>query len=538
MINKKFGRSVVVPSGESNAVNNTPAAPVAPMTAVQAPSQQHIPTSNTILVEHENFDFPGSVPAILNDVVIPVRKGSHLSSQMEAPHPALQHYQWIGCHELVHPTYLKHPNKSDIMQSSGDGGQLLNSLYKSPPWQLGLASVKEQSYTPYLASFCSIWNVYSWQLMQIADDTSPIYLPSAEVKGQQFILSVQHCLEFIPKDSLAAFRSHIHFYMDLGLLPDLRRSFLKRLLQAGSNLALDSSKDLEHRLVFPPMVVARICTQPYFHCKHLAGTLSTATFDFKNDSLSLGPLTQEVFLDLCVMLGFASGHHCGESYSFCYDQLSLSSHTVVIKPFKFYKGTGDEGKIATPLLVAVGSYVQVYYPTVFAHAQPATMFFTSERDFNKAINAHISGKMVQAGYSTEGFSEGWTHRILRRTSATIQHYMGLPVDAICYFLNDQTRSASKNYVARLNQDAVDELKANSEFFNMFLLKAEHCPDGGIDQELDNLLHPEPAKFMFKQKPVAVSPSTVAKNIVPPKKRRLSGSNQPSKQPVITAWLKK
>jgi len=74
MINKKFGRSVVVPSGESNAVNNTPAAPVAPMTAVQAPSQQHIPTSNTILVEHENFDFPGSVPAILNDVVIPCEK--------------------------------------------------------------------------------------------------------------------------------------------------------------------------------------------------------------------------------------------------------------------------------------------------------------------------------------------------------------------------------------------------------------------------------------------------------------------------------
>ena len=49
---------------------------------------------------------------------------------------------------------------------------------------------------------------------------------------------------------------------------------------------------------------------------------------------------------------------------------------------------------------------------------------------------------------------------------------------------------------------LDDLKAHSEFFEMFLLKADHCPDGGTDQELNTLktlLHPEPAKFMFKER---------------------------------------
>jgi hypothetical protein len=234
------------------------------------------------------------------------------------------------------------------------------------------------------------------------------------------------------------------------------------------------------------------------------------------------------------MLGFCTGHHVLETYHFSFTQVDLKLHKVLVKPFKFFRGGS---KVASPMLIILCNFVKRFYPTVFQHCQPAKMFFDDPVSFESTFNAYIKHSMDVAGITSDGFHEDWSTRLIRRTTASVQNFLGSPVDAICYFLNDKSRSVAKNYVAKLSPNDQAYIQQYVKFFTLFQLKPELCPDHQTVKPLYDIVSPEPIHFSFHGTEDVPSNTSVMYAPAPKRRVKTSGSNLPDNQPVITQWMK-
>lgn len=411
-----------------------PAAPAAP--------SMHIPTTPVVVQpaqEHTGDDMHATVI---------VRRGKNLPPYMAAAHPQSHQTQSIGFVELLHPRMIKYPDAA--------------TRFDCPAWQLGLASIKEESFSAYLSSYVSVWNVYSHILAESEDDSC-----------NQFVQAVQYVLQHTANNKLASFRSHLHFFEDLGLIPDLRRKLLKRMIQGDATFGdpMDECK-VEHRLLLPAEVLYNNIWMPL--C---------------NDS-------EPCFYKIAVMLAVTTGHHIGESwlFSFC-DQ--VKGNEILVKPFKFFLKGKSCGvwKDASPLFIEFAALILEKFPACYNSPQFFTKKFESEHSFQECMNFYLAGLQADLGIDQKReYAEALTHRILRRTFASILHYLEVPADVIIYLLNHNSRKALKDYVSHLSDGDKEFVNKHKAFFSKLI----PVPEDNLDNNLiHNIMNPKPKLFAFK-----------------------------------------
>lgn len=403
-------------------------------------------------------------PVSLIEPVVPepvLRKGKYLSDLMKQPHPAVEKQPFLNIHgfHLKNPALLQYPAEVTTQ----------NDLLKITPLQHALRSIKEKSYSPYLGSYTSVYNVCS----HLINSTGNTYDTTIDV----ILDAIHHCLCFIKAESGPAFNSHLKFWVDCTVLPDLYQVLLiKRMMTATKNFA--STQQLHKRLYLPPAIMMKLFDP-------VCG-VSMHDVDF-----------EQYF----VLLSLCTGHHAGESFMFnLSSDIRSESAEVLVHAFKF--NTNGNWKPCNQMLLmlcgaAMNSKLKVLDKNIDpADAFAATNLYSSENALATAVNNWLAKNVILPTDFMKQYSEKLTHRILRRTFASILHVLEWPFKAICYILNHASELAVKNYVVQMSTEDIEFVQNNKEFFMLFVPK---CNMACSDKTLELLTKPIQPKIFAMPK---------------------------------------
>ena len=356
-----------------------------------------------------------------------VRKGANLSDWMRSPHPTTNIHPEL---KLTDDLYLS-PPKSMVFPDA----EKQTDLEHLQPFQLGILSLKNKnSYSGYLKDYTNIYNVISHMLCR------PDF---KEFTGIQiYIKAVQHILSSMQPSQAVSFNTHLKFFEDLCVLPSIQRMLLSRMVK-GVSKQFALTNDLSNRIYVPPEVIMNL---------------------FKPLVNSKSVLEDIPFEQFFTMLALATGHHLGESFSFnLIDDVRTDTAEIHIKKFKFIKKS--VWKPASPLLIQLVNAAVNSGLRVLNHgADPAAIYdaaniFGDEVKFASAMNNYLKQLPMPPGF-LEKYNTVITHRILRRSYATILHTLQIPYNALCYVLNHDSRKAVMNYVVKMADSDVEFVMKN------------------------------------------------------------------------------
>ena len=102
--------------------------------------------------------------------------------------------------------------------------------------------------------------------------------------------------------------------------------------------------------------------------------------------------------------------------------------------------------------------------------------------------------------SNKKFSEDLTHRVLRRSFATILYVLEIPHLALCYVLNHGSVAAVESYVVQMLEHDVQFVMDNKQFF---LNMVPYINEKASDKTFKVLCNPsEPKQFQLRNKKVS------------------------------------
>ena len=180
------------------------------------------------------------------------------------------------------------------------------------------------------------------------------------------------------------------------------------------------------------------------------------------------------------------------------------------------------------------------------HSNPAEFIsagrmFKSEDDLAAAVNVWLDNKVDLPVEFVEHYlgHEKVTHRILRRTFASILNILKLPHKALCYILNHSSQRAVKSYVVQMLSEHEQFILQNEQFFSQFI---PLCTMTCSDKTLELLTKPiEPELFVLPGSAEASFDVTSAE--IPDSKRlRIDSKKKPAedkrdpKQPSIAQFM--
>ena len=212
--------------------------------------------------------------------------------------------------------------------------------------------------------------------------------------------------------------SHLAALQTMGVLP-VAADFMKTLHKGALRIQPPAVQDvpLHQRLVLPPDALFSLF-----------------------EPLSQTPPLEVSDAHFFVCLALATGHHCGESF-FWQPGFYAPESTLLYHPaFKFH---GDVFVPAAGVYKLLHEYVLTHKQAwLSAYAPPARRVWRSAAALGAAVAAELRGLLPPPPPS----GENWTHRILRRSMASVLHAIGAPQPLIERQLIHQSDGAVDSYV--------------------------------------------------------------------------------------------
>ena len=355
-----------------------------------------------------------NVPAEVNGIAPwePTVATTVAAADLSRPHPSHPHLGGIRVAEevLPHPTDLKYP----------EAPAAPGCPYS--PLQLAIRAFRHKgSWRPYLGTYSRIFHCATW-LMQLKTfgNVSALVEEAVAIFMQVTAVTPSH-------------HSHIKALQEMGVLPGDQTARTKRMHKGAVQLRHtpgDPGKlPLHERIVLPAAVVLQLIN-PFFE----------------------DPVQEIEDSAFFVVLAVLTGHHLGESWAWFPGFYEPVSTELYYPAFKFHPEAS----------VPVGSVYAVLHAYVEAHrpgwlsglTPPARRIWPTLPAFGQAV----ARAMQQHLPAPAPGDENWTHRILRRTYASVLHAIGAPAALVSRQLLHHSDEAIESYVVLYNEGDAQDLK--------------------------------------------------------------------------------
>ena len=220
-----------------------------------------------------------------------------------------------------------------------------------------------------------------------------------------------------------------------------------KLLSLNVKLSKTGAHSLAYRLLMPPQDVISIYNK------------------ILNKHDNIPPV------DIYIILGILTGQHLAESYDFCW-KLHYNGQLKMMTwpPFKHRKETTELP--VSPAFHILYTYVQEKFPTWFGDTPIAHALWSTCSDFAKSVTERLQ-YCKDEDQIFRGYSETLSHRILRRTFASILHHFQCSHKTISTLLNHNSKKAVASYVSLFHINHMEIIKKNVHLFKQMLPPAEY-----------------------------------------------------------------
>ena len=355
---------------------------------------------------------------------------------LHMPHPAYAQQEFLlladGRPALEHPSLLQYPP---------DRFQCLNDLQSEPFALLTAKRLTESSYSTYHSTYTNLWYLLT-HILSVREDEG--FTPYVCLNW-----AIRWCFQAKQHDQCASVHSHLKHFIDTGIIPEscVQMTCL-RLLSNNVKMSNSGEHNLAYRLLMPPQDVIsmyNVIVQPH------------------DNNIPPDPV------DIYIMLGLLTGQHLAESYNFSW-KLYFDGALMTWPPFKHRK---EETKLpVSTAFVKLYNFVKHHFPEWFMDTPIAHALWPTSSDLATAVTARLQ-TCKDNDQIFRGYSETLSHRILRRTFASILHHFQCSHKTISTLLNHNSKKAVASYVSLLHINHMEIIKKNVHLFKQMLPPAEY-----------------------------------------------------------------
>ena len=353
---------------------------------------------------------------------------------LQSPHPEFTKHRLLlfnddGDAVLHHPSLLQYPN--DV---------IIHDPLAHPASLSILKRYTAESYTAYLSSYTSLWNLLTHLMAN--QETAMCQLPDL------ILLAAQWLLQSRQPEQTASVWSHLKFYQEIHILPGDK--FVKWSLV---NCMSRNFRPLKSKLQF------RLILLPKFFVEIFGKFGSFQSKKFVAVSAAVDPIT------IYICLALTCGHHLEESYNFSWKNHIIQNYkfhsfqfngiSIHYPPFK--RRDQDVYIPASHAFLIIFKHVQQYYPMWLNEIPIAQTIWNS---FASAVSEYL------VTYDDTTFpNEAMTHRILRRSYASYLHQLEISAPVLTALLTHNSKKALASYVSQINSSGQDIISSHRFLFH-------------------------------------------------------------------------
>jgi hypothetical protein len=289
--------------------------------------------------------------------------------------------------------------------------------------------------TTYSRIFCEAQKLYA---------TGDQYRTAADLVQQAVCQFFQSGVRITPSHL-----SQINSLSDCRILPvGMDLGFIKRMHKGAMSASPPTSTvDLHERAVLPAVNVMEFLLP----------------FSLQEDLLR--EVTDEEFF---IALSIATGHHCGESWMWQVSFYKPSTGELFYPAFKFHS---DKIIKIGCVYQCLESYIDKCRPQWrLSNVPPAQLIWSSQAQMAASIAKTLQHYLPAAPPG----AEEWTHRLLRRTYASVLNAVKAPVDLIKRQLLHESIDAVDNYVVIYGDQDVSDLQELFSFSGPLSFMPDDC----------------------------------------------------------------
>lgn len=383
------------------------------------------------------------------------------------PHPAytLQKFLIIydGQPAFHHPSLLQYPH--DRIQCAND---LLGDIFTV----MTAKRLTQKSFDKYINTYTNMWYILT-HILSVREDEG--FKPADCINW-----AIRWTFQSKQPDQCTSVYSHLIHFIEAGIIPKslVQMSHMK-LLSHSIKSETHGTPSIAYRLLMPPQALLQI----YHHIQ---------------DDTTLPLLPIEIY----ILLGIFTGQHLAESYNFCW-KLHFDEHKSVMTWPAFKHRTEEAHLPVSIAFTKLHDYVKRHFPSWMTDTPIAHALWPARSDLSKQTTDRLAD-CKQNDDIFRGYSETLSHRVLRRTFASILHHFQCSHKTISHLLNHNSKKAVASYVSLFHVNHMEFIKTHADQFKEMLPPAEYT----------NTLN-KPALFQ------PALPSGYKKNIVPADQPRIT-----------------